>query len=178
MGDNSKVKVDMIEMIKLKLATRYELELQDVLYVPLIRRNLLSISLLDKQGYEFCFGNRQVKLYYRDNIVGFRTLYGNLYKFDLFSIYLNSSFNAIVAPSFSTTSKCVRIDDKSCILWHKRLRHISRQRMEKLIKDVILPNLNLSNLSTCLKCMKGKLTSKVRKNKMPRCDNTLRINSY
>ena len=33
-------------LIKLKLATGYVLELQEVSYVPSIRRNLLSISLL------------------------------------------------------------------------------------------------------------------------------------
>ena len=33
--------------------------------------------------------------------------------------------------------------------------------MERLVKDGILPNLHFSNLSTCVECVKGKLTSKV-----------------
>ena len=47
MGDNSRAKMDITRIIKLKLATRYVFELQEVSYVPSIRRNLLSISLLD-----------------------------------------------------------------------------------------------------------------------------------
>ena len=53
MGDSSRVKVDIKGIIKLKLATRYVLEIQEVSYVTSIRRNLLSISLLDTQGYTF-----------------------------------------------------------------------------------------------------------------------------
>ena len=55
MGDISRAKVDIMRIIKLKLATRYGLELQEVSYVPSIRRNCLSISLLDSQGYSFFF---------------------------------------------------------------------------------------------------------------------------
>ena len=54
------------------------------------------------------------------------------------------------------------MNEKSSILWHKRLDHISRQGIEKLIKDEILPNLDFSNFYTCLDCIKDKLTTKVR----------------
>ena len=47
MGDSSRAKVNIMGIIKLKLATGYVLELQEVSYVPSIRRSLLSISLLD-----------------------------------------------------------------------------------------------------------------------------------
>ena len=62
MGDRSRAKVDIMGIIKLKLATGYVLELQEVSYVPSIRRNLLSISLLDSQGYSFLFGNNKVEM--------------------------------------------------------------------------------------------------------------------
>ena len=55
MGDSSRAKVDIMGIIKLKLAIGYILELQEVSYVPSIRRNLLSIYLLDSQGYSFLF---------------------------------------------------------------------------------------------------------------------------
>ena len=53
MGDSSRAKVDTLGIIKLKLATGYVLELQEVSYVPSVRRNLLSISLLVSQSYIF-----------------------------------------------------------------------------------------------------------------------------
>ena len=47
MGDNSRAKVDIMGIIKLKLAPGYVLGLQEVSYVPSKRINLLSISLLN-----------------------------------------------------------------------------------------------------------------------------------
>ena len=44
--------------------------------------------------------------------------------------------------------------------------------MERLVKDGILPNLNFS---TCIERVKGKLTSKVRIDKIARCGNVLEI---
>ena len=55
------------------------------------------------------------------------------------------------------------------ILWHKHLGHISRQRMERLIKDEIFPNLDFSNFDTCVDCIMGKLTAKVRNVKVDKC---------
>ena len=45
MGDSSRAKVDIMRIIKLRFATRYVLELQEVSYVPSIKINLLSIFL-------------------------------------------------------------------------------------------------------------------------------------
>ena len=55
MGNSSRGKVDIIGIIKLKLVIGYVLELQEVSYVPSIGINLLSIALLDSQGYSFLF---------------------------------------------------------------------------------------------------------------------------
>ena len=86
MGDSSRAETDIMGITKLKLATRYILELQEVSYVPSIRRNLLYIFLLDSQGYIFLFGNNKVEMYMDGKVVGFfffGTLCGNLYRLDL-----------------------------------------------------------------------------------------------
>lgn len=171
MGDNLKVKVDTIEIIKLKLTTHFEVELQDIYYFSAFRRNLLSISLLDKQGFNFMFENGQVKVYYDDKAIGFKKLCGSLYQLDIFKTYPNSFFNVIGA----STSKRAQNDDNSCILWHKYLGHIFSQRMKRLAKDGILLNLDFLDLSICIECVKGKLISKVRKNKMPKCKGSLEL---
>ena len=110
-------------------------------------------------------------MYKDDKVVGYGTLCGNLYRLDLFSNGLNYYVNSVVAPIVA--SKRPRVNDNSSMLWHKRLRHISRNIMEMLVKDGILPNLDLSDLSTCVECVKGKLTSKVRKDKIARCGDVL-----
>ena len=52
---------------------------------------------------------------------------------------------------------------------------VSRQRMERLIKDKILPNLDFSDFDTCVECIKGKLTTKVRNAKIDRCTELLEV---
>ena len=61
------------------------------------------------------------------------------------------------------------------MLWHKRLGHISRNRMERLVKNGVLQNLDFSNFTTCVDSVKGKLTVKVRKNKTDRCTDLLEL---
>ena len=135
------------------------MELQEVSYVPSIRRNLLSISLLDSQGHSFLFGNNKVEMYMDGKVVDFGPLCGNLYILDLFNNGLNYFVNFVVAPIVA--SKSLRANDNSPMIWHKHLGHISRHIMERLVKDKLLLNLDFSNLSTCVECVKGKLTSKV-----------------
>ena len=46
--------------------------------------------------------------------------------------------------------------EQSVFLWHKRLGHISRERMERLIKNKILHDLDFMDLNICMDCIKGK----------------------
>jgi len=50
------------------------------------------------------------------------------------------------------------VNECSVFLWHKRLGHISKERMERLVKNEILPSLDFTNLSVCVDCIKGKQT--------------------
>ena len=56
------------------------------------------------------------------------------------------------------------VNERYAFLWHKRLGHISRERMERLIKNEILPYLDFMDLNICVGCIKGK-TSKTYKEK-------------
>ncbi|RVW40751.1 Retrovirus-related Pol polyprotein from transposon TNT 1-94 [Vitis vinifera] len=61
----------------------------------------------------------------------------------------------------------------SSMLWHKRLGHISRQRLERLVRDGVLSNLDFSDFETCVVCLKGKMAAKTGKEKIDRCGGTL-----
>ncbi|XP_028063904.1 uncharacterized protein LOC114267114 [Camellia sinensis] len=75
------------------------------------------------------------------------------YAQSLLSFHLNDSVN----------KKRKRVNEKSSMLWHKRLGHISRERMEHPIKDGILSSLDFSDFSTCVNCIKGKYTKTKKK---------------
>ena len=83
MGDGSKVKVDFFGMIKLRLTTESFLLLHNVAYIPSLRRNLISVSILDRQGYIFHFGGGQVDIFSHSVLIGNVVLFGNLYSLNL-----------------------------------------------------------------------------------------------
>ena len=55
------------------------------------------------------------------------------------------------------------VNERSAFLWHKRLGHISRERMERLIKNEILPYLDFMDLNICVGCIKGKQAKHTKK---------------
>ncbi|GJZ97390.1 RNA-directed DNA polymerase, eukaryota, reverse transcriptase zinc-binding domain protein [Tanacetum coccineum] len=51
-----------------------------------------------------------------------------------------------------------KVNKSSAFLWHKRLGHISKERLQRLVKNEILPNLDFTNFGLCVECIKGKQT--------------------
>ncbi|KAL5569693.1 hypothetical protein UlMin_026268 [Ulmus minor] len=91
----------------------------------------------------------------------------SLYKVDLIQTY--SVVNTVVGLKQS------RLDEKSSISWHRHLGHISRQRIERLMRDSLLHNLEFSDFDTYIDCIKGKLTANVRKSKADKCKDVLEM---
>ena len=61
-----------------------------------------------------------------------------------------------------------KVNENSSMLWHKCLGHISRERMQRLIKEGILHDLDFSDFDTCVDCIKRKLPVRARKGKRSR----------
>jgi hypothetical protein len=57
MGNGEKVLVEFIGVVNLPLASSGALVLDAVVYVPSLRRSLISVSKLDSSGFVFHFGN-------------------------------------------------------------------------------------------------------------------------
>ena len=140
-----------------------------MVFIPFIRRNLISVPILERLGYSFIFGIGKVNLYRDSLLIGNGTLCGNHYRLELSTL-----------PSVSTTftissTKSLRLNEKFSVIWHKRLDHISKQRMERLIKVDILLDLDFSYFDTCVDYIKCKLISKVRNAKIDRCTELLGV---
>lgn len=54
--------------------------LQDVLYVPDLKENLLSVNQFDEAGCRIIFENREVKIFHNDILIARAPAVGNLYK--------------------------------------------------------------------------------------------------
>ena len=150
--------------MSLNLPFEHVLLLKDIVYVPSMR-NLISVSVLDKCGYTFEFGNGKLDVYFNSIIIGSGVLYDGLYMLNLNDMSVN----------FVIGHKRSRVDENFSMLWHRRLGHISRPQIERLIKEGILHSLDFSDFDTCVDCIKGKLTTKIRNIGANRSDNVLEL---
>ena len=145
--------VEAIGDLSLELADGFTLLLRDVLYVPSLQRNLISVSCLDNDGYDCHFGNGKCKITFNNACVGLAILQNELYllslRDDVNVVYDDGNVacdNVNVSSSADVNRKRKRAHDTLSKLWHYRLGHILRGRIERLVKNDILPPLELSNL--------------------------------
>ena len=150
--------IDKVGDVSLVLAYEFELVLKDTFYVPSFRRNWISISCLDKLGFSFTFGDRKINPMLNFQIIGYGSLVDGLYKL---SLDFNNISSSIVVENF--IAKRSKVEEKSFMLWHTHLGHISKEKVERLTKTYILPSLNFDVLSTCVDCIRGKFTKTKKK---------------
>nr|KYP46271.1 Retrovirus-related Pol polyprotein from transposon TNT 1-94 [Cajanus cajan] len=159
MGNRGKVPVEAIGTYCLILNTRHHLDLLETLYVPSLSRNLVSLSKLDAIGYSFTFGNRCFSLFKHNHLIGTGILCDGLYKLNLDGLYDET----LLTLHHNISTKRSLVNECYAFLWHRRLSHISRERMETLIKNEILSNLDFTDLNICVDCIKGKQTKHTKK---------------
>ena len=159
MGNRVKVPVEAVGTYHLILDIGFHLDLFDTFYVPSISRNLVSLSKLDVARYSFRFGNGCFSLYKRTCMIGSSTLYDGLYKLNLDNLYVETlmTLHHNVGTKHSLANKC------STYLWHKHLGYISKERMQRLVKNEILSNLDFTDLNVCVDCIKDKQTKHTKK---------------
>jgi transposase InsO family protein len=128
--------------------------MKDVLYVPGLRKKLLSISSLDKKGFQVAFVDGKVLMWSKGKtiedagVIGIEE--GGLYK-------LKGHSDAALTHSIVSP----------CELWHRRLAHINYKALPYVSKVVTgLPELKVDHEGVCKGCAQGKIT----KNPFPKSD--------
>lgn len=153
-GDGKQVEVKAIGTFRLLLDTGFYLDFQDTCIVPSFRRNLVSVSKLDKSGYYCSFGNGEFSLSLNSNVIGTGSL---TYCDKLYMLDIVTSYNETLHVDSRGTKRKLN-NENSATLWHKRLGHISKMRIDRLVSDGVLSNLNFTDLKICVECIKGKQT--------------------
>ncbi|KAM1443641.1 hypothetical protein ACFX2I_039895 [Malus domestica] len=148
-GNGRRVEVKALGTVRLKLDFGFCLELENVVYVPSMRRKLVSVSKLVLLGFYFTLNNIGFNVFYKSSHIGTGFLCDGMFKFK--TNLIESVFNV---------EKEVKNSKNSSNLWHRRLGHISKQRMELLVKNDILPPLNFNDFDFCIECVKGKMVNK------------------
>ena len=115
-----------------------------------IRRNMTS-----------CFGDGKCEIQFNKECVGLAFRQDKIYLLSLSdNVNVASSKNKNSSSYENVTKKHKQIDAISSKLWHYRLGHISRGRIERLVKASILPPLEFSELEHCMDCIKENLLRK------------------
>ncbi|KAI5341456.1 hypothetical protein L3X38_020730 [Prunus dulcis] len=137
--------------VKIELESGFTLDLFEVAYVPSMRRNLVSVARLVKAKFEVVVNDVGFSILKNKISVGNGTLVNGM-----FSLNIKEYEHAMNVASTSKTQS----QNESPNLWHKRLCHISKDRIRTLCKEHVLPPLDLDELNEiCISCVKGKLTN-------------------
>ena len=106
----------------------------------------------------YSFKNSQFSLYLNSNIVGTGSLsgFGNLYLLGIIASY----YETLHVSSRGTKRKLT--NENVATLWQKRLGHISKNRIERLVSNGILDSLDFTNFTIRVECINGKQTKNKR----------------
>ena len=131
--------------------------LEDCLYVPNVRRNLISSTYLGKHGYcvilkdKFVIKKDKVFICSGNIVDGLYIL--TLVKHELYNSELdNNSHVKSLKRKFPSTS--------DAYLWHLHLGHINSNRIQRLIKDGLLEPMDFDEFPVCESCLEGKMTKR------------------
>ena len=148
MGNSSTSKVEGKGKVILKMTSKKELTLNDVLHVLEIRKNLVSRSLLSKKGFRLVFKSDKFVLTKSGIYVGRGYMSNELFKMNVMTII--SDFNN------KNTSSAYMLESSN--IWHGRLGHVDFDTLSKLMNLELLPKFNIDANHKCETCVESKLT--------------------
>ncbi|KAJ4721544.1 Retrovirus-related Pol polyprotein from transposon TNT 1-94 [Melia azedarach] len=146
MANSSVCKAVGISSIKIRTHDGKFCTLNDVRHVPLMTKNLISLSMLDNKGFSFQGEGGVLHVCKGSNVVLKRVKRGTLY------FLQGSTLSSSVAVASSEIDK-----DSMTKLWHMRLGHMSARRMQILSKGDLLCGHKVKDLEFCEHCIFGKL---------------------
>nr|GEW59938.1 hypothetical protein [Tanacetum cinerariifolium] len=125
-GNGQRKAVEAIDVFYLCLPSGLEIVLNNCHYALSITRGVISVFCLYEDGFINRFMNNTIQVS-RNNMVYFSViLRGGIFETDLSNSYTNKS------SIYAIRNKRAKLDLDSALLWHCRLRHISKKRIEKL----------------------------------------------
>ena len=150
-GDGNKVSTTAVGTVSLRMPTGLVLILNNVHCVPTFCRNIISVSLLDREGYCFSIENGTFNIFKNNICYGNASLVGGLY-------ILNSQ-DTNTSSIYNVNNKRFKSDDlNQTVIWHCRLGHIGEKRISTLHKCGLLSPFEFTSIERCESCLMGKMT--------------------
>ena len=116
LGNNKSCKVIGIGSLRLRMYDGMDMVLEDVRHVPELKRNLISLGTLDKNGYGYKCDQGSLEVYKGKVLIMKGVRKNGLY--------------SLVGQTVVADSANVAVEDNTR-LWHHRLAHVSQRGMEE-----------------------------------------------
>nr|GEX82174.1 hypothetical protein [Tanacetum cinerariifolium] len=167
-GDGHRVAVEVIRTYHLELPNGLVIVLNNCHYDPSIIRGVILVSRLFDDGFINRFDDNNVISVSKNNLVYFMVVPRD----GIFEIDMSCS-NTNDSSIYAITNKRAKINLDSSILWHCRLRHISKKRIEKLQHDGLLNSIDIESLGKYVSCMSKKMERKPYSHQVERAEDLL-----
>ena len=164
MGNSATSEIKGQGNVVLKMTSGKELTLQDVLYVPDIRKNLVSGSLLNKHGFRLVFESDVVTLSKKGMFVGKGYVMDGMFKLNVMVVKAKNDVakNDVMVAN---TKNASMNEKKSFVyllespnLWHGRLGHVNFDTIRRLINMNCIPKFKIDSNKKCETCIEAKMT--------------------
>eukprot|EP00253_Pinus_taeda_P026306 PITA_26306 len=144
LGDNATYPMKGIGIVTLHLNQGQTIHLQEVLYVPDLKKNLVSISTMEDKGFQIAVIDGKVRIWQRNPK-------------DAFTLALRVEGLWQVEGSPLGALTCdVSLQSE---LWHQRFTHLHYKALPGVSKMVTgMPDFNMNHEGVCQRCAAGKLT--------------------
>jgi hypothetical protein len=144
LGDDYQYPIKGVGESNYKLNLGNSLKMKDVLYVPGLTKNLLSISALAKKGFRFSFIDGEVLMWAKGETLNQ-------------AINIGSEENGLYKIKVHSEDTMTHAIENSCELWHRILSHINYKALPYICKAVTsLPELKVDHEGICNGCAQGK----------------------
>ncbi|KAI3755706.1 hypothetical protein L1987_55512 [Smallanthus sonchifolius] len=153
MGNSATAEVKGEGNVVLKMTSGKELTLSNVLYVPEIRKNLVSGWQLNKFGFKMVIESDKVVLTKNGLYVGKGYALNGMFKLNV--MVVNGMNNNATSSAYLLESSNV---------WHGRLGHVNFNSIRHLIKLNYIPTFDIDSNNKCETCVEEKQTRSSFKN--------------
>ncbi|GKC14004.1 retrovirus-related pol polyprotein from transposon TNT 1-94 [Tanacetum coccineum] len=145
-GNDSPCKVVGIGTIRIKKHDRVVRTLIDVRHVPDLKKNLISLGVLDSKGFKYTSENGVLRVS-KGTLVVMKATKGTS------SLY---TLQGEMIIGYASVSCLEKSNSDLTMLWHKCLGHMNEKGIVILSKRRLLDNHNVASLVFCKHCVIGK----------------------
>lgn len=142
LGNNQVCYIKGIGTVRLIMQDGSVKVLSDVRYIPDVKRNLISLGLLERKGRSFTSSGGRMEVRKGFNIVLVAERRNSLY-------YLTAS----IVRTLDNEVNAVKVETMK--LWHMRLGHPASGSIKELAKKGIVEGVKLDDLEPCEECILG-----------------------